>query len=138
MRAQTGMTLKTSEKVFHNLILYFLLPTLSIFYINHKSHRFYWYLNIHDCLSTWRNFMDFWFCMPTSNRSSRLIVFLYPHNPPKINNWCRLENQRIQIVLSSLNIARVCHLNILNAYHRFWWELLTQVTWVAIKISIEP
>ena len=41
IRAQTGMTLKTSENIFHSFKLYFLLPNLADGYIRRRTHKFY-------------------------------------------------------------------------------------------------
>lgn len=96
--AQTGMTLNTSEKVFHSLILYFLLPWLICKYISRKSRISCWCWSIRGCLWAWRSSQGSWSCKQAWGRWSRLTVFLGQHNLPKTNSWSLQEIQRIRRV----------------------------------------
>ncbi len=109
--AQTGITLKTSENNFHSFKLYFLLPSINfIFYIHHKTHKFYWYLSINDYPVTRKSFMDVLSCKLTIVKYIRLIVFLYQYSRPKINSFDHLDIHHIRKVLSSRKIGHECHL----------------------------
>ena len=102
------MTLKTSEKVFHNFKLYFLLPMFkNMLYIRHRIHKFYLCLSIHDCLEARRNFQDALFCKLRVSIYIRLIVFLCQYNLLGRGSWYHQGSLRTRKALADLGTGHV-------------------------------
>ena len=105
------MTLNTSEKVFHNLMLYFLLPWLSLMYIHRRSHISCWCLSIRGCLAAWRSFLGFWSCRRAWGRWFRWIVCRGRHSHPGRDSWSLREILRIRRVWWDRGTDHGCRLS---------------------------
>lgn len=127
MRAQTGMTLNTSEKTFHNFKLYFLLPELTHNYIHRRNHRSCWYWSTRDCHAAGRSFRGIWFCRQAASKYTRLIVFPGQCSRPGTGSWCLQGTLRIRIVWLS---RRTGH----GRRRRLWWAPQAIKAWVEIGI----
>lgn len=124
MRAHTGMTLNTSEKTFHNLRLYFLLPGLIHMYINHRIHRFCWCWSIRDYLAAGRSSLGTLSCRPAEDKYTLLTVFLCQCSRPGISSLCLLGTLRTRRAWSGQRIDHGC-------LRISWLVPPTPVTWAA-------
>lgn len=98
IRAQTGMTLKTSEKIFHSFKLYFLLPNLADGYIRRRTHKFYWCSNTHGFPGAGKSSLGAWFYKPWASKCIRWTAFPDRRNPLRKGNWYRREIRHTRTV----------------------------------------
>lgn len=111
IKAATGRQLKQSMKVFQSLMLYRLLPSLSIkSYTNRKSHKFYWWMNISGCPWEEKSFVGILSYKREGDKWFRVNIFLYLRNHPKINSCFQVETCRGRTISISRGTGRECRL----------------------------